>query len=183
MIFSTLWDDRWVPGYAAEEPYSDYLCEPFIRKVRVEAVPEITVAAGTFRDCRRLIVDLDSTAGVKNDYTYYFYGHTQCGHKEWVFAPGVGVVQSLCDWGGVEHSVCELRTYDTVAEPGEYMPVYIGNHWIYDERLLTAENYIASREYHVMTSMHDRYFLMDNQLFTFKGDLAAYDAFKESLKK
>ena len=70
-----------------------------------------------------------------------------------------------------------------MAEPGEYMPVYIGNHWIYDERLLTAENYIASREYHVMTSMHDRYFLMDNQLFTFKGDLAAYDAFKEGLKK
>lgn len=34
-----------------------------------------------------------------------------------------------------------------------------------------------------MTSMHDRYFLMDNQLFTFKGDLAAYDAFKEGLKK
>ncbi len=183
MIFSTLWDDRWIPGYAVEKPYSDYLCEPFIRKVRVEAVPEITVAAGTFRDCRRLIVDLDSTAGVKNDYTYYFYGHTQCGHKEWVFAPGVGVVQFLCDWGGVEHSVCELRAYDTVAEPGEYMPVYIGNHWIYDERLLTAENYIASREYHVMTSMHDRYFLMDNQLFTFKGDLAAYDAFKEGLKK
>ncbi len=183
MIFGTLWDDRWVPGYAVEEPYSDYLCEPFIRKVRVEAVPEITVAAGTFHNCRRLIVDLDSADGTKGDYGYYFYKHTQCGHKEWVFAPGVGVVQFLCDWGGVEHSVCELRSYDTVAEDGEYMPVYIGNHWIYDEMLLTAENYIASREYHVMTGMHDRYFLMDNQLFTFQGDLAAYDTFKANLNQ
>ena len=183
MIFGTLWDDRWVPGYAVEEPYSDYLSEPFVRRVRVEAVPEITVAAGTFRDCRRLIVDLDSADGTKGDYSYYFYKHTQCGHKEWVFAPGVGVVQFVCDWGGTEHSVCELRSYDTVAEDGEYMPVYIGNRWIYDEMLLTAENYIASREYRVMTGIHDRYFLMDNQLFTFKGDPAAYDAFKESLKK
>lgn len=183
MLFGTLWDDRWVPGYAVEEPYSDYLCEPFVRKVRVEAVPKITVAAGTFLDCRRLIVDLDSADGTKGDYGYYFYKHTQCGHKEWVFAPGVGVVQFVCDWGGVEHSVCELRSYDTVAEEGEYMPVYIGNRWIYDELLLTAENYIASREYRVMTGMHDRYFLMDNQLFTFQGDLAAYDAFKANLKK
>ena len=70
-----------------------------------------------------------------------------------------------------------------MAEDGEYMPVYIGNRWIYDEMLLTAENYIASREYRVMTGIHDRYFLMDNQLFTFKGDPAGYDAFKESLKK
>lgn len=182
MIFSTLWDARWVPGYTSEVPYMDYLSEPFIRRIRVEDVPEITVQAGTFHNCRKVIVDLDSVNGTNADYGYYFYSHTQCGHKEWVFAPGVGVVQFLCDWGGVEHSVCELSDYDTVASDGEYMPVYIGNRWVYNETQLTAEGYIARREYNVMNGMHDRYFLMDNQLFTYKGDLDAYNAFKESLK-
>lgn len=76
---------------------------------------------------------------------------------------------------------CVLSAYHTIAGENEYLPIHIGNRWQYIEKGLTAEGYIARRDYHVAYGMNKRYLLIDNQMFTFQGDTAAYDAFKARL--
>ena len=51
----------------------------------------------------------------------------------------------------------------------------------YEELELTGEGYIARRDYKVLSGMNGRYLLMDNQMFTYRGDTEAYEAFKKSL--
>ena len=173
-----LWDNRWVPGFT-EERVLDYSDKAVLR-ISVEEGGTVETPAGIFENCLHLVID-GEVEGVAHDYTYYFYRHTHCGHKEYWFAPGVGVVRFVCDWGGFVKTDCVLSSYKTVARDGEYMPVYSGNRWQYDELGLTGEGYIARRDYKVASGMNGRYLLVDNQMFTFKGNTEAYEAFKKSL--
>lgn len=173
-----LWDDCWVPGYVGE--YVANNTDTVTMHMRVEDGGTVETPAGTFPDCRHLILD-GEVDGVEHDYNYYFYSHTYCGHKEFWFAPGVGVVRFICDWGGFVQTDCVLSAYHTIAEENEYLPVHIGNRWQYIEKGLTAEGYMARRDYHVVYGMNKQYLLIDNQMFTFHGDTAAYDAFKARL--
>ena len=176
---SALWDERWVPGFT-EERIIDY-SDKAVMHISVEEGGTVVIPSRTYENCLHLIVE-GEVDGVAHDYTYYFYSHTHCGRKDFWFAPGVGVVRFVCDWGGFVKTDCVLSSYKTVARDGEYMPVYPGNRWQYDELGLTGEGYIARRDYKVASGMHGRYMLVDNQMFTFKGDTEAYDAFKASLK-
>ncbi|MBQ8642384.1 MAG: sigma-70 family RNA polymerase sigma factor [Clostridia bacterium] len=173
-----LWDNRWVPGFS-EERVIDYGDKAVLR-ISVDDGGTVETPAGVFENCLHLVID-GEVDGVVHDYTYYFYSHTHCGHKEFWFAPGVGVVRFVCDWGGFVKTDCVLSSYKTVAKDREYMPVYLGSRWQYDELGLTNEGYIARRDYKVASGMNGRYLLVDNQMFTFRGDVEAYDAFKRSL--
>jgi len=173
-----LWDERWVPGFT-EERIIDY-SDKAVMHISVEEGGTVVTPSGTYENCLHLIVE-GEVDGVAHEYTYYFYSHTHCGRKDFWFAPGVGVVRFVCDWGGFVKTDCVLSTYKTVAKDGEYMPVYPGNRWQYDELGLTGEGYIARRDYKVASGMHGRYMLVDNQMFTFKGNTEAYEAFKKSL--
>ena len=46
---------------------------------------------------------------------------------------------------------------------------------------LTAEGYIARRDYRVLSGMGSRYLLGDHQMFTFKGTVEEYEAYKAKL--
>ncbi len=178
MCAGGLWDPRWVPGFQGEQvlDYSDKA----VLHITAEDGGTVTAPAGTFENCLHLVIDGD-VDGVVHDYSYYFYRHTYCGHKEYWFAPGVGVVRFLCDWGGFVKTDCVLTKYHTVAKDGEFMPVYLGNRWQYEELGLTGEGYTARRDYVVAYGRNGRYLLVDNQMFTFRGDTEAYEAFKKSL--
>ncbi|MBR4959494.1 MAG: sigma-70 family RNA polymerase sigma factor, partial [Clostridia bacterium] len=178
MCTGGLWDSRWVPGFT-EERILDY-SDKAVLNIEVGEGGTVETPAGVFENCLHLVID-GEVDGVSHDYNYYFYSHTHCGHKEYWFAPGVGVVRFVCDWGRFVKSDCVLSSYKTVARDGEYMPVYPGSRWQYDELGLTGEGYIARRDYSVASGMYGRYLLVDNQMFTFKGDVEAYDAFKKSL--
>ncbi|MBR5446351.1 MAG: RNA polymerase sigma factor [Clostridia bacterium] len=178
MCAGGLWDSRWVPGFT-EVRTADY-GDKAVLNIAVEDGGTVETPAGVFENCLHLVID-GEVDGVTHDYDYYFYRHTYCGHKEYWFAPGVGVVRFVCDWGGFVKTDCVLSSYRTVAKAGEYMPVYPGSRWQYDELGLTGEGYIARRDYSVASGMHGRYLLVDNQMFTFKGNVEAYDAFKKSL--
>lgn len=179
MCTGKLWDDCWVPGYVGEYVVNNN--DTATMHIRVEDVGTVETPAGTFPGCRHLIID-GEVDGVEHGYNYYFYSHTYCGHKEFWVAPGVGVVRFTCDWGGFVQTDCVLNQYHTIADDNEYLPIHMGNRWQYMEKSLTAEGYIARRDYHVAYGMNKRYLLIDNQMFTFRGDVVAYDAFKESLK-
>ncbi|MBQ8401119.1 MAG: sigma-70 family RNA polymerase sigma factor [Clostridia bacterium] len=177
MCAGALWDPRWAPGFM-EERVLDY-SDKAVLKISAEEGGTVTTPAGTFENCLHLVID-GEVDGVAHDYSYYFYSHTYCGHKEYWFAPGVGVVRFVCDWGGFVKTDCVLTEYHTVAKDGEYMPMYLGNRWQYDELGLTGEGYIARRDYKLVYGMNGRYLLADNQMFTFRGDTDAYEAFKKS---
>ncbi len=144
-----------------------------------EAYTLIETPAGVFEHTRHIILTCGDVQNLGE--SDYFFNGTDYGEKEYWFAPGVGVVRFDCRWGIYNHSECVLSDYRTVARPGEMMPMHIGNCWRYEEVNLTAEGYIARRDYEVLSGMGNRYRLGDHQMFTFKGTVEDYEAYKASL--
>lgn len=178
LLAGTFWDDRWVPGYADEYSVPEL---PDIRiKLTVDDGGRIETPAGVFDETVHVTFDVD---GEKEHFTDYFYSHVECGLKEYWFAKGVGVVRFKCTWGNALDSDALLTEYRTVASEGEYYPIHIGNHWRYEEQKLTNEGYIARSDQRILSGRDGRYLMAAHQMFTFKGDVDAYNAFKESLKK
>lgn len=177
-LTGTLWDDRWIPGYTAELPHPWEDCPVYLT---VTDGGRIETPAGVFASTVCLTVEtgeLDAPEG-----GHYFYNNVDHGHKQFWFAPGVGVVRFACQWGRHLDSDAYLTAYHVIAAGGEVMPFHIGNRWQYDESKLTEEGYIARREYSVLAGMGGHYLLGDHQMFTFKGTVEEYDAFKERLKR
>ena len=175
----TLWDDKWVPGCTAEYPHD---WKEGTVKLNVTDGGVIETPAGKFENTIHLTIDCE-VSGNPDDYGHYFYDNTDCGVKEYWFAPGVGVVRFKCAWGRHLTSDCLLTDYHTVAAPGEMMPIHIGNRWRYEEQYLTAENYIARRDYKILSGMGDNYTLADSQFFTWRGNVEEYEEFKRNLAK
>ncbi len=180
MCLDGLWNPAWVPGYTEEKEDTTWDGNLWHQTLTVTGGETVEIPLGKFEGCLHLTIDRE-VKGVSHDYGHYFYSHTDCGRKEYWFAPGVGVVRFTCDWGGFVKTDCVLSEYHTVAKDGEFMPLYIGNRWRYDEMGLTGEGYIARRDHHVAAGMNGRYLLMDNQMFTFRGNVEAYEAFKKEL--
>jgi len=174
-----LWSDKWIPGYTEERshPWNDGIVH-----LAVEKGEPIDTPAGSFADTIHLTVSCEAQE-YRDDYGYYFYEHPDCGVKEFWFAPGTGVVRFRCTWGRHLESDALLTDYRVISASGEMLPIHIGNRWRYEEVHLTAENYIARRDYKVLSGMGGNWLLADHQFFTFQGDLSAYDAFKASLAK
>ncbi|MBQ8513423.1 MAG: sigma-70 family RNA polymerase sigma factor [Clostridia bacterium] len=175
----TLWDDKWIPGFTAEYPHD---WKDGTIKLTVDDGGTVETPAGTFENTVHLTIDAE-VPGNPDDYGHYFYDNTECGVKEYWFAPGVGVVRFKCTWGKHLDSDCLLTEYRTVAAPGEMMPVHIGCRWRYEEQLLTRENYIARRDYKVLSGMNGNYTLADSQMFTWRGNVEEYEEFKRNLAK
>jgi hypothetical protein len=176
-LCGTLWSNKWVPGYTEDRLHS---WNGGMIHLTVDEGGAVETPAGSFADTIHLTVNCEAE-DYRDDYGYYFYEHCDCGTKEFWFAPGVGVVRFKCTWGRHLESDALLSDYRTIASAGEWMPIHIGNRWRYDEVNLTAENYIARRDYKVISGMSGRYLLSDHQFFTYKGNLTEYDAFKASL--
>jgi len=178
LLAGTLWDDRWVPGYSDE--YSVPVLPDLRIKLTVDDGGRIETPAGVFDETVHVIFDVD---GEKEHYTNYFYDHVECGVKEYWFVKGVGVVRFKCTWGKALDSDALLTEYRTVASDGEYYPIHIGNHWRFEEQTLTNEGYIARSDQRILSGRNGRFLMAAHQMFTFKGDIDAYNEFKESLKK
>lgn len=173
----TLFDARWVPGFEETLPHSS---KEGTVHLRVTDGGEVVTPAGVFRDTIHLIIECE-TQGDRSNYGYYFYENTECGVKEYWFAKGVGIVRFDCHWGEHLTSSALLTAYHTIAAQEEWMPIHIGNRWRYEEQNLTAENYIARRDYRLLSGMSGRYLMADHQMFTWKGTEEEYEAWKKTL--
>ncbi|MBQ4043959.1 MAG: sigma-70 family RNA polymerase sigma factor [Clostridia bacterium] len=173
-----LWDDRWIPGFTESRTYG-WDTEV---QLTVSEGGTVKTPAGTFENTLRISVSA-AAPGNPDDYKFYFYSHPECGQKDFWLAEGVGVVRFACVWGKHRTADALLTGYRTVAAPKEWMPIHPGCRWSYDEQNLTAENYLARREYEVLGGHGGQYLLGDHQKFTWKGSRAEYEAFKQSLKK
>lgn len=175
----TLWSDKWVAGYTEEHRHS---WKRGTVKLSVDDGGELETPAGIFKDTVHLVVDFDLDKS-NGKYEHYFHRNVDCGRKEFWFARGVGVIRFKCDWNGTFDSDCYLTKYNVIAKEGEMMPIHIGNFWRYEEKNLTEENYIARRDYKVIGGMNGNYTLSDMQMFTWRGSVEEYEAWKKTLIK
>ena len=167
-----LFDKKWVDGFTLVE--SDL-------EITVTKGDTITTKAGTFTDC--LKVEFNAERESENKYYYWEnYSYVHYGKKTYWFAPDVGVVKLDCEWGGTLSTVCELTEYNSVSTTGEYMPVYIGNRWVYDELTLESEGYRARHIATIPDGIGSDFMYVMEQEFTYLGTEEEYDKFKQSIK-
>ena len=148
-LCGTLWSEKWVPGYTEERAHS--WDENVKVRITVDEGGTVETPAGTFEDTIHVTVDCGDCANP--EYFFYFYNNTHHGRKEFWFARGVGPVRFKCTWGDKLSTDAPLTKYHVISRADEMMPVHIGNSWQYDEATLTSENYIARREYKVISGM------------------------------
>ena len=167
-LAGTLYSEKWVDGYS--EVIGDV-------NVKAENAGTITVKAGTFENCIKVTFEL-----ALPDDKNYFFANTHCGTKIYYYAPNVGIMKHDCIWGNELSSVCELTEYKSIATDGEYMPVYIGNYWVYDEMTLEA-GYKAQVKYDIACGLGNEFFMVYSQEFLYLGTEEEYEEFKKSLSK
>ena len=174
-----LWNDKWVPGYTEEKDIEDGLKLIFT----VEDGGNITVPAGSFEGCRKITLRVDKPEHA--DDRWYFdngYSHVDCGIKEYWFAPGVGIVKIVSEWGTECHAECLLKIYSVPASKcEEFLPIQIGNYWEYDEPHLTEEGYRAKAIFSIASGMNGEYLMTSSQEFIcFKNEEEYNEFVKQS---
>ena len=176
----TIYSGKWVSGYSEQRRINVWNIESEL-SIKAEDGGTVKVKAGTFENCIKVTFDFALPEGKK-----YFWdtdgNHPQCGTKIYYYAPGVGIVKHENIWGDLISSTFELTEYNSVATGGEYMPIYIGNRWIYDEMTIEPE-YIARMEYSIVSGTEDEFVLIINQEFVYKDTFENYEEFRKSFEK
>ena len=173
-LAGTLYSGEWVSGYSERKKIDGRELS-----VKAEDGGTVVVKAGTFENCLKVTFDLALHEGKNyfSDYASY-----TCGTKIYYYAPDVGIVKHDCIWGDSLSSSCELTEYRSVSTDGEYMPVYVGSCWVYDETTLEPE-YRARRKYDVVTGVQTEFIVISEQEFLYPGTKAQYEEFKRSIAK
>ncbi len=177
-LAGTLYSDKWVIGYSEKIKNKDG--EVFLI---VEDGGTVTTKSGIFENCVKVTFNLEWEGG-KDDGLYYLHNlrYSHCGTKIYWYAPNVGIVKHDCIWGEALSSSIELTEYKSCATNGEYMPIYVGNRWIYDEVTLPA-NFIARKKYDLVSGIADEFFMIEEQEMVFKGTEQEYEEFKKTREK
>jgi signal peptidase I len=176
-----LFDPKWKTGFTEDREYEQYP-DKFTAHIEVEDCGLVTVKAGTFENCLKLTVTSEKDGELEKNRRYYWWSYACCGKKTFYFAPNVGVVRHECDWGnGDLVSICELSEYTSTATAGEYMPVYIGCSWVYDETTI-EDAYILRKVYRVTHGMNNKFFLTSDHDFTYCGTEIEYNAMRSNDK-
>ena len=176
-LFGILYSDKWIAGYSEQIKHEDgeiYL--------KVDDGGTITTKAGTFTDCIKLTVELEKTDETDEGYYVGTPKYSHCGTKIYYYAPNVGIVKYECIWGKALYASMELSEYKSYATNGEYMPIYVGNNWVYDEVTLQPE-FIERSKFNIVSGMEDEFFMVSDGEMLFKGTDEEYEEFKKSLEK
>lgn len=124
-----VWNDAWVPGYHVKEERQDCgFCVTLSFEVLADET--VTVAAGTFKDCRHIRYRAKGYTG-----GMHYYG----GEKEYWFAKGVGLVKFSSTYkNDALKATYELTEYKKTGDGyfpiadgifRRYEPTKIGNGW------------------------------------------------------
>lgn len=169
-LANTLYSEKWIAGYSEQIKH-----DSGDLYINAENVGDITVKAGTFANCIKVTFDLS----IPDDKSYFGDGFSNVhyGKKIYYYAPNVGIVKHDCIWGESLSSVCELTQYKSIATDGEYMPIYIGNWWVYDEMTIES-NYKAQIKYDIVSGMDNEFFMIYSQEFLYLGTEVEYEEFK-----
>jgi RNA polymerase sigma-70 factor (ECF subfamily) len=173
ILTGCIFSDKWVIGYKENKNLDE---NTIAVNISIDDGGIINVKAGRFENCLKLTIEAELE---NDDKSYYWqnYSFVHCGKKIFYFAPNVGLVKHICEWGGSLSSICELSEYSSVATNGEYMPIYVGCRWIYDE--MTLENgYRARRKFDITYGTRENFFMIDEQEFLYLGTEEEYEDMK-----
>jgi len=172
-----VWNDKWTAGYSETLIHED---TPVT--LEITDAGTVTTELGTFENCLKLT--LNAELANQTNPNYYFdggYRNVWCGRKEFIFAPGVGIVRFDFKWGNALDSSAVLVRYANPVRDKSYLPMLLGCEWEYDEVNLTAEGYRAKRIIKAACGMDGRYFAHDIQEFVYLGTEDEYEQFKRRI--
>ena len=151
----TLFNPKWADGFK-ETIKRD--------KVDVDITAEndgsVTVKGGTFDNCLKVTIEEKEFREQENAVVVFSI-------KTYWFAPKVGIIRQYYRLNNIDFT-CELAEYNVIAARGEYMPVYIGNSWVY-EQIGGDTDYIARNEYRVENGLSEKFFVTRQFELIFKG--------------
>jgi len=175
ILAGTLFNKKWAAGYSESTPH-----ESGTLYTQVENAGTVTVKAGTFENCLKITFRLENENIAHPHYYFHHpeictFKYTHYGTKVYYFAPGVGIVKHDCTWGESLSSVCELTEYKIAVTNRDYMPVSIGNCWVYEETTLEG-GYLAQRTYDIVSAAKpdDEFFMVEQQEFVYTGTEKEY---------
>jgi len=156
-LLGKIWDDKWIVGYDEEERKEN----GEVRRLSITDGGIIAIKAGTFENCLKFTLSLEKTIDNPNYYADDNVWH--CGTKEFWYAPGVGIVKIDCVWGNMLTSNIELVFCSFPAKGSGYLPIHIGNKWVYEEMNLTAKNYVCRTSLEIASGVDDKYLVCISQ--------------------
>lgn len=131
-----VFDEAWKPGYRDTVHRMPQYKTPLCTEVVCEDAGEVTVRAGTFAGCMRMKLNI---SGYPDGLAY------RGGNREYLFAPGIGIIRAENEaCGGARKVVYELSAYEGTGEG--WNPLDPGMMRTYEALDLT-DGYIAGTVY------------------------------------
>jgi len=147
----TLWNEAWKDGFEEKIKYKAYRDENE-SEISVTDAGSIATEAGTFENC--LCVSIKA-GGFKGGLSY------RGGHKEYYFAPGVGMVRFIVHrYNYTIKNIFDLTAYRGTGEG--YMPLEAGMFRRYEAEEI-GEGYVASTEYTFENDENGTLIMLANQ--------------------
>ncbi len=134
-VAGCLFDEKWQPGYRAEETRDYYGTSSLKVRINCEEAGTVTVRAGSFAHCLSVDTYCD---GMMESHAY------RGGRRTYYFAPGVGLVKVEIYGRTGSASAYELTSYEGVGEG--YLPVEEGMKRRFEDLGLT-DGYEGAVEY------------------------------------
>ena len=147
----TLWNDAWKAGFEEKIKYK-YIDQECESEISVSDAGAVTTEAGTFENC--LCVSIKAS-GFTGGFAY------RGGHKEYYFAPGVGMVKAVIH--RYKYSIKNVFNLTAYRGTGEgYMPLEAGMFRRYEAEEI-GEGYVASAEYTFENDENGELIMLANQ--------------------
>ncbi len=179
-LFGCLWDDEWGVGYRKEGKIGSGDGE-ISTLLTVEDGGRVETPAGVFENCRLVTITAELPGG---DERYYFrngYSFMHCGVKRYWYAPGVGIVKIVSDWGSTCHSETQLMSYaNPAASSDDYFPVHLGAKWEWAETECEKDGYHARFIAEVASGIGGEYCVTQAQEFVWLGVEEEYNKLPQS---
>ncbi len=109
----------------------------------------VTVPAGTFANCRLIRMETRDTDETKaEEERIRQTNEALMGIREVWYAPGVGIVRLRLEREKESHwesFALALRDYNVLQETQDYLPLAIGNRWVYEREDLDKQEYVSER--------------------------------------
>ncbi len=152
-VTNSIWSDEWKVGATPLVEYLLWSNTPVKTQIVCEDGGTVTTKAGTFENCLRLSLDI---SGFKDGTAYIG------GKKEYVFAPGIGIVRTVSEYcGGAKKAVYELTAYEGTGVG--YMPMADGMTRRYDALDLT-DGFVGAVEYTYVMDDEGQTFIFSEQI-------------------
>lgn len=133
--------------------------EPMKATVTIESDSEtVSVPAGEFSNCLKTkIVTSDEPEDCEEN---------RCGEREFIYAPGVGLIKSTSVRRDGAISIAELTNYTVSNGNEDYFPLAVGNKWTYE--WADKDDVFPSTDVYEVTEKDNEYYYVSHYYYALK---------------